>query len=123
MVGHRVVREPMGLSLTDLSERTGLTRAAISRPGNGWNLNPTLETLFRSTEALGMGLNFGVDDRPSPERPVEHGLGLPANAGPAEPARVKDCGRSGRQAGPPHQSKKTSHFNRPETHENNGKRY
>src|SRR5271157_6158559 len=48
----------MGLSLTDLSERTGLTRATIRRPGNGWNLNPTLETLFRYTEALGMGLKF-----------------------------------------------------------------
>src|SRR5271157_5307801 len=54
----------MGLSLTDLSERTGLTRAAIRRPGNGWNLNPTLETLFRSTQALGMGLKFVVDDNP-----------------------------------------------------------
>ncbi len=69
MVGHREVREPMGLSLTDLSERTGLTRAAISRPGNGWNLNPTLETLFRSTEALGVGLKFVVDDRPTRKGP------------------------------------------------------
>src|SRR5208337_2298703 len=100
MVGHREVREPMGLSLTDLSERTGLTRAAISRPGNGWILNPTLETLFRSTEALGVGLKFVVDDRPSPERPVELGLGLPATAGPGEPARVTDCGRPGQRASP-----------------------
>ncbi len=52
----------MGLSLTDLSERTGLTRAAISRLENGWNLNPTLETLFRYTEALGVGLRLTVDD-------------------------------------------------------------
>ena len=42
------MRERMGLSLTDLSGTvTGLTRAAISRLENGWNLNPTLETLFR----------------------------------------------------------------------------
>jgi hypothetical protein len=66
MVGHRVVREPMGLSLTDLSERTGLTRAAIRRPGIGWNPNPTMETLFRSTEALGMGLKFVVDEQAEP---------------------------------------------------------
>ena len=42
MVRLREVRERMGRSLTELSERTGLTRAAISRLENGWNLNPTL---------------------------------------------------------------------------------
>ena len=52
----------MGLSLTDLSERSGLTRAAISRLENGWNLNPTLETLFRYAEALGVDLRLTVDD-------------------------------------------------------------
>ena len=62
MVQLREVRERMGLSLTDLSERTGLTRAAISRLENGWNLNPTLETLYRYTEALGVGLKFAVDE-------------------------------------------------------------
>ena len=66
MVGYREVREPMGFSLTDLSERTGLTRATIRRPGNGWNLNPTLETLFRSTEALGVGLKFVMDEQTKP---------------------------------------------------------
>jgi DNA-binding XRE family transcriptional regulator len=66
MVRLRDVRERMGLSLTDLSERTGLTRAAISRLENGWNLNPTLETLYRYTEALGVGLKFAVDELPEP---------------------------------------------------------
>jgi DNA-binding XRE family transcriptional regulator len=67
MVRLRGVREQLGLSLTDLSERTGLTRAAISRLENGWNLNPTLETLFRYTEALGVGLKFAVDEPARPE--------------------------------------------------------
>jgi DNA-binding XRE family transcriptional regulator len=67
MVRLRAVRERLGLSLTDLSERTGLTRAAISRLENGWNLNPTLETLFRYTEALGVGLKFAVDEPARPE--------------------------------------------------------
>ena len=58
----RELRERMGLSLTDVSERSGLTRAAISRLENSWTLNPTLETLFRYTEALGVGLNLAVDD-------------------------------------------------------------
>jgi DNA-binding XRE family transcriptional regulator len=66
MVRLREVRERMGLSLTDLSERTGLTRAAISRLENGWNLNPTLETLYRYTEAVGVGLKFAIDESPEP---------------------------------------------------------
>ncbi len=35
------IRERQGLSLTDVSERSGMTRAAISKLENGWNLNPT----------------------------------------------------------------------------------
>jgi DNA-binding XRE family transcriptional regulator len=65
-VRFREIRERMGLSLTDLSERSGLTRAAISRLENGWNLNPTLETLYRYTEALGVGLKLAVDDPAKP---------------------------------------------------------
>ena len=41
----RQIREARGLSLTDVSERSGMTRAAISKLENGWNLNPTLDTL------------------------------------------------------------------------------
>jgi transcriptional regulator with XRE-family HTH domain len=52
----------MGSSLTDMSERSGLTRPAISRLENGWNLNPTLETLFRYAEALGVNLRLSVDE-------------------------------------------------------------
>src|SRR5262245_41600976 len=61
-VHFRRVREGKGLSLTDASERSGLTRAAISRLENGWNLNPTLETLFRYAEALGVNLRMSVDE-------------------------------------------------------------
>jgi DNA-binding XRE family transcriptional regulator len=67
-VRFREIRERMGLTLTDLSERSGLTRAAISRLENGWNLNPTLETLYRYTEALGVGLKLAVDDLAKPEK-------------------------------------------------------
>src|SRR5262249_24118076 len=35
-----------GLSLTDVSERSRLTRPAISRLENGRRLNPTLDTLY-----------------------------------------------------------------------------
>jgi DNA-binding XRE family transcriptional regulator len=64
----RDLRQRMGLSLADLSERTGLTRAAISRLETGWNLNPTLETLFRYTEALGLGLKFTVEEITEPAK-------------------------------------------------------
>ena len=47
-----------------------------------------------------MGLKFVVDEPAEPGRPVEHGLGLRANAGPGEPARVKDYGRPGQRARP-----------------------
>ncbi len=40
MVRLKEAGERAGLSLTDVSERTGLTRAAISRLENGWNPNP-----------------------------------------------------------------------------------
>jgi DNA-binding XRE family transcriptional regulator len=66
MVRLRDLREQMGLSLTDLSERTGLTRPAISRLETGWNLNPTLETLFRYTEALGVDLKLTVEESTEP---------------------------------------------------------
>jgi transcriptional regulator with XRE-family HTH domain len=68
MVRLRGVRERIGLSLTELSERTGLTRAAISRLENGWNLNPTLETLYRYTEGLRIGLRFAVDESAEPRK-------------------------------------------------------
>jgi DNA-binding XRE family transcriptional regulator len=66
MVRLREYRERVGLSLTALSERTGLTRPAISRLETGWNLNPTLETLFRYTEALGVGLKLTVEKSTEP---------------------------------------------------------
>ena len=43
----RKLREQAGLSLTEFSRnRSGLTLAVISRLENGWNITPTLETLF-----------------------------------------------------------------------------
>lgn len=49
-------RQAQGVSLAQLSERTGMTRAALSRIENGLNVNPTVETLRRIGEALGLRL-------------------------------------------------------------------
>ena len=60
----RQIRERQGLSLTDVSERSGMTRAAISRLENGWNLNPTLDTLFRYATVLGAQIRLSVEECP-----------------------------------------------------------
>src|SRR5690606_13578611 len=43
----RNAREAQGLSLADLSERTGIDRSALSKLENRRNLNPTFATLAR----------------------------------------------------------------------------
>jgi transcriptional regulator with XRE-family HTH domain len=60
----RRLREQQGLSLTDVSERSGMTRAAISRLENGWNLSRTLDTLFRYASAVGAHVALSVTPNP-----------------------------------------------------------
>jgi DNA-binding XRE family transcriptional regulator len=60
-------RASLGLSLTDVSERSGLTRQAISKLENGHAINPTLDTLFRYSQAMGAGLSFEVEEIESEE--------------------------------------------------------
>jgi DNA-binding Xre family transcriptional regulator len=55
-------RERQGLSLTDLSERTGIDRATISKLETGKVPNPTLETLTRYARALGKRLAWTLED-------------------------------------------------------------
>ena len=50
------------MSLTDVSERSAMTRAAISKLENGWNLNPTLDTLYRYASAIGAHLKLTVEE-------------------------------------------------------------
>ena len=71
-------RQARGMTLTDVSERSGLTRQAISRLENGWNNNPTLETLYRYALALDAGVTLGVEELESED--VEDG-GDPAVQG------------------------------------------
>jgi predicted transcriptional regulator len=53
-------REAAGLSLTDVAERTGMDRAAISRLENGHQANPTVETILRYAAALGKTIVWSV---------------------------------------------------------------
>ena len=49
-------RRRLNLSLADLSERTGMDQATLSRLENGKQANPTLDTLSRVATALGKRL-------------------------------------------------------------------
>ena len=51
--GLKALREQQGLSISDLSERTGMDRAMISRLENGQIDNPTIATVARYATALG----------------------------------------------------------------------
>ena len=53
-------REQQGLSLTDVAERSGMDRAAISRLENGVYVNPTIDTLYRYAHAVGAEIGFSI---------------------------------------------------------------
>jgi DNA-binding XRE family transcriptional regulator len=54
-------RERLGLSLTDVSERSGLDRTTISKLENGHIPNPTLRTLNLYARALGKRLKVVLE--------------------------------------------------------------
>ena len=55
-------RAAMGLSLADVSERSGLTRQMISKLENGRSANPTMGTVYRYAMALDAGVTFGIEE-------------------------------------------------------------
>ena len=57
-------REERGLSLADVSERSGLDRGMLSRLENGKILNPTMATLWRYADAIGAQVSLGVESLP-----------------------------------------------------------
>lgn len=60
----RETRKQLGLSLSDLSERSGIDPAVLSKLENGRQENPTVATLGRYATALGKGIVFGLRDLP-----------------------------------------------------------
>jgi ribosome-binding protein aMBF1 (putative translation factor) len=57
-------REERGLSLADVSNRSGLDRALVSRLENGKILNPTMSTLWRYADAIGSQVSLAVEPLP-----------------------------------------------------------
>ncbi len=61
----RAERERQGLSLADVSERTGIDRAAVSRLENNEEGNPTINTLQRYAAAMGKQVIVLLADTPA----------------------------------------------------------
>ena len=59
----KVAREERGLSLSDLTDLTGMDRSAISKLETGQRPNPTIETLVRYADAVGKHLVVSLVDR------------------------------------------------------------
>jgi DNA-binding Xre family transcriptional regulator len=58
----KAARVAKGLSLTDLTELTGMDRSALSKLETGQRANPTVETLVRYAEAVGKRLVVSLAD-------------------------------------------------------------
>jgi Helix-turn-helix domain len=58
-------RDEQGLSLTDVSERSGLDGVLLSRLENGKILNPTMSTLWRYADAIGAQVVLAVEPSPA----------------------------------------------------------
>ena len=56
-------RELRGLSLSDIEEKTGISKSAISKLENNDDANPTVSTLSRYAEALGMTLSVVLTEK------------------------------------------------------------
>lgn len=58
-------RDRRGLTLAEVSDRSGLDKGMLSRLENGKILNPTMTTLWRYAEAIGMQVTLKVEPVPS----------------------------------------------------------
>jgi len=61
----RAERERQGLSLSDVSERTGIDRATLSKLETGKVTNPTVGTLRALARALNKQLSWSLVDEPA----------------------------------------------------------
>jgi ribosome-binding protein aMBF1 (putative translation factor) len=62
----RQERERAGLSLAEVTQRSGIDAPALSRLENGQNPNPTLATLSRYAQALGKRFHWSLETSKTP---------------------------------------------------------
>ena len=60
----RSAREELGLSLSDIRDRTGIERSTLSRLENDEDANPTVATLDRHASAVGKEILIALVDLP-----------------------------------------------------------
>jgi transcriptional regulator with XRE-family HTH domain len=68
----RKAREARGLTLSEVAARMGCDHAAVSRLESGKQPNPTVNTVMRYVEAIGLRIAWGLaerDDAPIPPGP------------------------------------------------------
>lgn len=58
-------REAAGLSLADVAERCAIDKAALSRIESGQHINPTVSTLCRYAQALGLRWTWRLTKEPA----------------------------------------------------------
>jgi len=63
----KAARLHKGVSLADLDAKTGMGKANLSRLENSDQANPTIETLLRVADALGVEVKIAVLDREAGE--------------------------------------------------------
>ena len=61
----RDAREAAGVSLSELESRTGILKSALSRLENSKAPNPTLATLQKYANAIGMQIDFVIAEKPN----------------------------------------------------------
>ncbi len=59
-------REAAGLSLSEVADRSGIDKAALSRLENGISGNPTVETLIRYATSIGKQIKWDLEDLAKP---------------------------------------------------------
>ena len=59
----RAAREARGLSVSEVAGRMGVDHAAVSRLESGKQANPTVNTVMRYVEAIGLRVAWGLADR------------------------------------------------------------
>jgi hypothetical protein len=65
MASLRKERERQGLTLADVSKRSGIDQGALSKLETGSHANPTLETLYRIALTLGKVISCVLQDAPA----------------------------------------------------------
>ncbi len=66
----RQIREQSKLSLADISEKSGMDKAMLSRLENGRVPNPGIETISRYLDAMGKSLEWRIVESPRKPKKV-----------------------------------------------------